>query len=646
VEPGENRYLAQEKTLRLYIVMLAAAAFAASSGASTAYAATYYVATTGSDTNAGSEAAPFASWDKAQSVAMPGDTVYFRGGRYKYSAATSDCGGSTSASVNAIVLSKSGTAGKPIQYWAYSGERPIFDFSGLTDMGKYNCRQTGVRVTGSYLHLKGLEFTGVLQLNNLNHESWCVYVYGGSHNLFELLDAHHNMGPGFFIQRGSDNTFLNCDSHENEDTLTSNGDGQSADGFGCHPNRTGDTGNVFRGCRAWWNTDDGWDFINATEACTVEHSWAWYNGYKPDAMNNGQPVSLASGNGNGFKGGGYGLPPASVPSPIPQHLLRFNLSLFNKSSGFYANHSPNSPIFQNNTAFKNGANFNMTGVGSDGSTTTSVGVLRNNIAFGSTATSDANLSGPIDSANNSWDAKPSLTVANADFQSVAFAGPATCPEAFKAGGTVCVPPSDTTSFGGLASARQPDGSLPVLPLFHLATGSQLIDRGVDVGAPFVGKAPDLGAFEVGADETGPGPAAGSGGATAIGGTSGSAGTIAAAGTGGAPSGGASATPPKANSAGAGFGGRAANTGSTAGSLGFADAGAAAANGGSGAAVGGSVAPAGGAAGMPKSGCSCQIGRPADSRLGLGLVFASGIFLLRSRRPRRNTRPRVHDLGTM
>ena len=98
---------------------------------------------------------------------------------------------------------------------------------------------------------------------SINHESWCVYVIGGSNNTFEMLDAHHNMGPGFFIQAGGNNTFLNCDSHENEDTLTSNGDGQSADGFGCHPNQAGDTGNVFRGCRAWWNSDDGWDFINS-----------------------------------------------------------------------------------------------------------------------------------------------------------------------------------------------------------------------------------------------------------------------------------------------------------------------------------------------------------------------------------------------
>src|SRR5205823_5311187 len=43
-----------------------------------AAANTYYVAPTGSDANAGTMAAPFASWAKAQTVVSPGDTVYFR----------------------------------------------------------------------------------------------------------------------------------------------------------------------------------------------------------------------------------------------------------------------------------------------------------------------------------------------------------------------------------------------------------------------------------------------------------------------------------------------------------------------------------------------------------------------------------------
>jgi hypothetical protein len=463
----------------------------------TAQAATYYVAPGGSDSAAGTQAAPFASWARAQTAATAGDTVYFRGGTYPYSDATSTCA-STTATVNAIVLSKSGTSGNPIRYWAFPGENPVFDFSGISDTSKYSCRQVGVRVEASWLHLKGLELKGTLQLNNLNHESWCVYVIGGSHNVFELLDAHHNMGPGFFVQQGGSNLFLNCDSHENEDRLTSNGDGQSADGFGCHPNRTGDTGNVFRGCRAWWNSDDNWDFINASEACTVEYSWGWYAGYKPDALNNGQPVALSAGNGNGFKGGGYGDPQTNVPTVPPQHVIRFNAAFYNKANGLYANHEIVSPFIYDNTSFDNGTDVDMLGL--NGTTVTSVGILRNNLAFsnnGHTLLSNMSNGGPIDDQYNSWDSSLGVTVTSADFQSLAFAPPASCPASFAPGGTSCVPPTDTTSFAGMASARQPDGTLPVLPFLRLASTSKLIDKGIDVGLPFGGPAPDLGCFETG-----------------------------------------------------------------------------------------------------------------------------------------------------
>ncbi|MBL0135867.1 MAG: cadherin repeat domain-containing protein [Chitinophagaceae bacterium] len=48
---------------------------------------------------------------------------------------------------------------------------------------------------------------------------------------------------------------------------------------------------------------------------------------------------------------------------------------------------------------------------------------------------------------------------------------------------------------GLDNARQTDGSLPVIPFMHLASGSDLIDAGINVGIPYNGTAPDLGAFE-------------------------------------------------------------------------------------------------------------------------------------------------------
>ncbi|HST81373.1 MAG TPA: hypothetical protein VLL08_06505, partial [Kineosporiaceae bacterium] len=46
------------------------------------------------------------------------DTVYFRGGTYAYTRATTSCASQT-ARVDAITLNKAGTSGNPIRYWAY-----------------------------------------------------------------------------------------------------------------------------------------------------------------------------------------------------------------------------------------------------------------------------------------------------------------------------------------------------------------------------------------------------------------------------------------------------------------------------------------------------------------------------------------------
>jgi hypothetical protein len=45
--------------------------------------------------------------------------------------------------------------------------------------------------------------------------------------------------------------------------------------------------------------------------------------------------------------------------------------------------------------------------------------------------------------------------------------------------------------------RQANGDLPCVPFMKLNAGSKAIDRGVEVGIPFTGNAPDLGAFEFG-----------------------------------------------------------------------------------------------------------------------------------------------------
>ncbi len=584
----------------------------------TAFAAsTYYVSPSGKDSAAGTIDAPWATIGHAQTVAQAGDTVYFRAGKYVYTAGLKTCASGTDT-INAILLSSGGKSGAPIKYWAYPGEIPVFDFSGIKD----SCRVTGFRVTGSWMYFKGLEVTGVPQNNMLNHESWGIWI-SGSNNTFELINTHNNMGPGLFIQEGGNNLVLNCDSHDNYDPLTSNGAGQSADGFGCHIG-AGGTGNVFRGCRSWWNSDDGWDLIQAAEVVTIENSWSWYNGYLP-----GTTTSVPAGNGNGFKGGGYGEPPTNVPASPPHHIIRNNLSVFNKDAGFYANHEPVADYWYNNTAYGDHPGFNLLGDPAN------VGILRNNIAFSGTLLSN-NTGAGIDESFNSWDAATGVTVSDADFQSV--------------------------SVTGLDAPRKADGSLPDIPNFHLAANSDLIDKGTNIGLPFNGKAPDLGCFETGAALGGAGGTAGGTGAGAMGGTSaGGATSSGGSANGGTANGGATssagatssggenstagATTTNGGTANGGTTGSAGALSSTGGSssAGTANGSAGAVSSTGGSAHGGATASAGSASTPTGStsddsaandgGCSCRINHSdsgASSKLALALGLL-GLSLARRRR---------------
>jgi hypothetical protein len=491
---------------------------------SSSLAATYYVAPNGSDANPGSEVQPFATMAKAQATVAAGDTVYFRGGTYLHTSATA---------ANGVLLDKSGKVGSRINYFAYPNEVPVFDFSGMTAMA----RITGLRVTASFLHFKGIEVKGVPQNITTANESWGIHIVGAS-NIFENLNLHHIQGPGLFITgAGSDNLVLNCDSHHNYDPKSSAGDGENADGFGCH----GGGGNVFSGCRAWWNTDDGFDLISSKGVCVIENSWAFYNGYLPDTF-------TSKGNGNGIKAGGYGVPATDVPSPIPRHVVRFSVAFRNKAAGFYANHHPIGGDWWNNSGYRNARDFDMLLL--DGAVADHK--LRNNVGYGS-STIIANFTG-TDAAFNSW--TTGVTISDADFLSIDFAG--------------------------MDGPRLPDGKLPNLPFLKLQTGSDLIDKGQDVGFPFAGTAPDLGAFETGLSQD---AGTGTGGAAGSGGSGGSAGRDA----GGGGAGGASTVDAGGAADRGGNGGMsgAAGTGGASTTGGGAAGGTSGSGGGSGAGAGGS-----------------------------------------------------------
>ncbi|MDT7782805.1 MAG: hypothetical protein QOF58_1224 [Pseudonocardiales bacterium] len=436
--------LTKVSTITAVVLLLAASVAAADVGP---MANVYYVAPNGNDGAAGTQSAPWASIARAQTAAKAGDTVYFRGGTFAHTRANSACSSQT-ATVDAITLNKSGSSSNPIRYWAYPGEKPVFTFSAMKD----DCRIKGFDVTGSYLHLKGLEVTGVPQNNNRNHESWGLWI-SGSNNTFELINTHHHMGAGLFISGGGGNLVLNSDSHENYDRRSSNGAGESGDGFGSHYTPAGRPANVFRGCRAWWNSDDGFDLIHTYSPVVIENSWSWRNGYVPG-------TTTSAGNGAGFKTGGFG---AKYDAGAVKHTVRFSVAFDNKAAGFYSNHHPVANDYFNNTSYGNHPDFDMRGINSSGASV-GRGNLRNNIAY--TGTLLANMNGTT-ASHNSWNL--GIPLSDAQFRSV--------------------------STSGWDAPRQTGGSLPVLPHLRLATNSALIDKGADIGLPYSGSAPDLGAFE-------------------------------------------------------------------------------------------------------------------------------------------------------
>jgi hypothetical protein len=92
-------------------------------------------------------------------------------------------------------------------------------------------------------------------------------------------------------------------------------------------------------------------------------------------------------------------------------------------------------------------------------------VLKNNLSF---PNSFVNIPAPqVLQQTNSWNLP--VTVNAADFVSL--------------------------DYSGTTSPRNADGSLPVLSFLKLAGGSDLIEKGVNVGIPYGGSAPDLGAYE-------------------------------------------------------------------------------------------------------------------------------------------------------
>lgn len=437
------------------------------------YADTYYVAPNGNDTDPGTLTQPFLTIGRAQKAVLPGDTVYIRGGNYQMQEGQIMETSSVWAYVTA--LTKSGTADARINYWAYPGEQPVFEYSDVKPEGY---RVVAFYVSGSYIHIKGIEVVGV-QVTITDHtQSECFSNYG-NHNIYENLRMHDGMAIGLYIHDGTDNLILNCDAYRNWDSVSEGGKGGNTDGFGSH-STTQDAVNTFRGCRAWLNSDDGFDCIHSTGKTIFDHCWAVNNGYRKNTS--GDLISVADG--NGFKAGGYAASPIDqLPDSIPRNTVQFCLAVVNKAYGFYANHHLNGDNWYNNSAYQNAINFNMVNrkhpdpsdyLPPDESYNYDLDVpgydhmMKNNLSFDARYADTANIDTlKSDISYNSFSL--SVAVSADDFVSL-----------------------DTSL---LTQPRKPDGSLPDIDFMHLKKGSDLIDVGKDIGFDFNGAAPDLGCFE-------------------------------------------------------------------------------------------------------------------------------------------------------
>lgn len=271
-----------------------------------------FVGPNGVDTNPGTQAMPFKTLATAHTRVPAGGAIWLLPGTNMLDARA--------------VLTRSGTAAAPLRILAMTGgARPVLDFSAQ-DAGSSN---RGIEVQGDYWILKGFEIQ--------NAGDNCIAV-SGSYNVFEQLVIHGCEDTGLQITASSsqatDNTraaynqVINCDSYENHDQATQ---GENADGFAAKL-RIG-PGNVFRGCRAWNNADDGWDLFASDDVVVIEDSWAFLNGRTVSGTN-------SAGDGNGFKLGGMPVGPGEGGAV---HRVTRGFAFENRACGFVRNNNPSVP---------------------------------------------------------------------------------------------------------------------------------------------------------------------------------------------------------------------------------------------------------------------------------------------------------------
>lgn len=277
-----------------------------------------YVSPNGKSNAAGTKDAPMDIYT-AVKIATPGQKILIKEGTYNLSSTVK------------VERGINGTADAMIYMIAdpEAGSRPVFDFGG---------KCAGMILAGDYWYFQGFDVTR-------SADAQKGIQVSGNHNILDQIKAYKNGNTGIQISRylGTDqfnqwpahNTILNCSSYLNADKGY-----EDADGFAAK--LTVGQGNVFDGCIAAYNADDGWDLFAKVQSgsigvVTIQNCVAFKNGYILDE--NGREIN--AGNGNGFKMGGDSMPGA--------HVLKTSVAFANKAKGIDSNSCPDIKVYSSTT---------------------------------------------------------------------------------------------------------------------------------------------------------------------------------------------------------------------------------------------------------------------------------------------------------
>lgn len=286
-------------------------------------AQTYYTSPEAESSGAGTYDDPlniYTAFYKLQA----GDTLILKDGVYD-----------TPERFYALEGTQDGTEEAPITLEAENDGKAHLNFHRMSE----NSNNRGLQLCCDWWYVKGLVVSSAGDNG--------IYI-GGNHITVENCETYYCHDSGIQIGRAnalqqsiaewpSYNLVLNCTSHDNSDST-----GEDADGFACK--LTTGIGNVFKGCIAYNNIDDGWDLYSKADTgpigpVTIEDCVAFNNGV--DTKGNGLPSS----DGNGFKLGGEQI---SV-----QHIVKNCVAFNNLAHGFTDNSNPGTIYMENCTSFNN-----------------------------------------------------------------------------------------------------------------------------------------------------------------------------------------------------------------------------------------------------------------------------------------------------